>query len=126
MKKRLSFINNEHGFVLPHVLFVSTILFIYIFHQLYMYQNEMELTYLYLDQLKIETLFQRGNREMIEKNLTWTELQNDPLHHFEYPDGKVRVEFFTEGRSSEKGYFHFSIETEKDSTYLFVKTVDPP
>lgn len=124
MKKKLSYIRNQNGFIFPHILLILSIVIISLFFNLYMYRNEIDLTFHYLDQINIETLFQRSYQEFKEGEYSFEELKENRLHEFHYPDGQVTIEFFTDLNHSDKGYLHFSIKTERESTFSMVKSMD--
>lgn len=90
MEKPLYSTNNEQGFILPYVLFMSLLLSILITSSIKIYQNDAHLTENYLEQLQIETLFQMGKMKFQEETLT----SNDSLPSstlFEFSHGTVEV-----------------------------------
>lgn len=88
MKKRLSFINNQSGFFLPYVLFITSLVFIFITSNISIYQNELQITDRQVEQLKIETLFQMG-RAKLKENIEMFEAGNTATYLFQ--DGSVEI-----------------------------------
>ncbi|MGJ9456961.1 hypothetical protein [Oceanobacillus sp. CF4.6] len=89
MRKLLSTTNNQHGFILPYVLFITTLALILITAHIQSYQRGMEITDRYLQQLKMETLFQMG-RERIKSDID--EITVPGTLDYNFPYGEVRIE----------------------------------
>ena|SRR5690625_5304571 len=123
MKKQSSFINNEYGFLLPFVLFIATILFLMISASIKMYDQEIELTYQNINQLKIETLFQMGYEKFIHETSTEDFDQQINVQYI-FPDGNVSLEFQHLG--DDQGQLHFQIVTVDDAFATMVKPIKLP
>lgn len=89
MKSQLFYTNDENGFVLPYVLFVTTLILILVSANIQHYQRDAEMTKAHIQQLKMETLFQMG-REKIKTEIGSLKLPETVTYHF--PDGNVRIE----------------------------------
>lgn len=89
MKNRLSFITNDNGFILIHVLFVITIAFILVTGSIAVYRNELYITERQIKQIEIETLFQMGR----EKYLQEAAAAASPIlaATYEFPDGVTEI-----------------------------------
>lgn len=113
MKKRLSFINNQSGFFLPYVLFITSLVFILITSNISIYQSELQITARQVEQLKIETLFQMG-RAKLKENIEMFEAGNKATYLFR--DGSVEI--LIEDRKDNKYTLFFTILT-KNNQYLY-------
>ncbi|MFC4022799.1 hypothetical protein ACFOUV_03100 [Oceanobacillus longus] len=89
MRKLLSTTNNQHGFILPYVLFITTLALILITAHIHSYQLGIEITDRYVQQLKMETLFQMG-RERIKTDID--EIAVPGTLNYNFPYGEVRIE----------------------------------
>src|SRR5690625_7920843 len=90
--KRYSFsMNNEAGFFLPYVLFITTLIFIIITANINTYQKEILISKMHSDQIQFETLFQMGHvtlkkeAQILEEN---TRTLNDNC-----PTGAVHITY---------------------------------
>ncbi|WP_085991910.1 hypothetical protein [Oceanobacillus senegalensis] len=90
MKKILSIITRQQGFILPYVLFVSTIVIIIVTSMISVYRNEIELTNQYLEHIRVETLFQRGRTKLIEEMNTSSLITPSELT-YRFNDGNVKI-----------------------------------
>jgi Tfp pilus assembly protein PilV len=89
MKKPLCSTRKQSGFVLPIVLFSIVIIMIAISTQIYIYRHELQITANYLEQVKMETLFQMSLTQ-VKQDLD--SLDTFPAHlSYEYQDGSVTV-----------------------------------
>ncbi|OZU89980.1 hypothetical protein CIL03_02265 [Virgibacillus indicus] len=122
MRKQLFFINNEKGFFLPYVLFIISIIFIVITANITNYKNEIYITDAYLEQLKIETLFQMGHAELKEDVKNSEDMIDKKSYIF--PDGNVEISLisFTE----EIFHFDFNISTRKHPQYSIIHYMSIP
>lgn len=121
MKKQLLFMNNESGFLLPYVLFISIIIFVVIASTIQMYQNEIWLTYQNIDQLKVETLFQMGYEKFIDEN-THKDLDEKKIVQYTFPDGDVSIEFTK--KDEDEGQLLFQIATHNNSYVSLTKPLN--
>lgn len=91
MKKNSTFINEEKGFILPLVLLIATLLFLFVSTNIAIYKNEMSITKNELDQIKIDTLFQMG-RAKFKDDLTVLTQESGTVY-YTFPNGNVEVSF---------------------------------
>lgn len=89
MKKHLLFITKDTGFILLHVLFVISLLFILISSGIASYRNEIYITNRQIEQIKIETLFQMA-QEKYKRELRNTDEVIDSVS-YEFPEGEVDI-----------------------------------
>ncbi|WP_156290734.1 hypothetical protein [Oceanobacillus salinisoli] len=90
MTKTLSFITEQKGFMLPYVLFITTMMLILILSSIQLYRNDIYLTEQYVEHVRVETIFQMGQmkfkQEILQRNLP------PPAQiQYEFPDGKVNI-----------------------------------
>lgn len=122
MRKQLLFINNEKGFFLPYVLFIISIIFIAISANIINYQNDIHITDTYLEQLKIETLFQMGHAALKEEIKNSGEMIEKKSYSF--PDGKVKISLIS--FSEETLHYDFNISTSKHPQYSIIHYMNIP
>lgn len=91
MRKSSRFINEEKGFILPLVLLIAALLFLFISTNVAIYHNELTITKNELSQLKINTLFQTG-RSKFKKEIT-TLNQDGGTVQYLFPDGDVKIDY---------------------------------
>ncbi len=89
MKNQSFITNNESGFFLPYVLFITALVFIIITTSIRTYQHEIEITHHLIDQLKAETIVQMGLAKFKQDYLP---NEQDTLNvHYSFPDGEVTI-----------------------------------
>lgn len=113
--------NNESGIFLPYVLFISAILFIVLFAAIQNYQKEIMITYQNIDQLRVETLFQKGYEKFKQENLL-DSLGEKITVHYSFPDGNVLIEYLK--LTEDEGQLHFEITTKSNSFVTMIKPVN--
>lgn len=118
MKKRLSFMNNERGFILPVIWLITILSFIVISMMVQMYQNEMYITNQNLEQLKVETLFQMSFEKFLQEHIL-AELPTYEEVHYLFPEGEVIIQFLQ--LNEQEGQLLFQIETDQESYVTFLK-----
>lgn len=121
MKKQLFFINNESGFILPHVLLIATILLITVMTNINIYQKNVHLTYYHIDQLRIETLFQMGYAKF-QNEFSPVDLDHQKTVTYHFPDGRVTIEF--NQLNDEEGQLHFHLMTNNDTNLTIIKPIN--
>ena len=89
MKKLLFFIRDQHGFLLPYVLFMTALAFIVITVSIQMYRNEIEITDNQIEQLRVETLFQMGREQFIDDWENGRIEANPVVYSFPYGETKI-------------------------------------
>lgn len=107
MRKNLPFTNDEKGFILPLVLLIAALLFLFVSTNVAIYKNEMVITKNELSQIKIDTLFQMSRAKFKDKISTLA--QDHGTVHYTFPDGNVKI-----------GY-----EVLSEDVYQLTFTVDP-
>lgn len=117
MKKQSFFMNNESGFFLPYVLFITTLIFLTVTMSVRTYQHEIEITHHLVDQLRAETMMQMG-LALFEKN-DFPE-GAEPFHvTYDFPDGEVTIKY--EYMSELEYYLHFTVLTNGGLVYTTYK-----
>lgn len=113
LKRSLFSISNQHGFILPYVLFITALTFILIVASINIYHDEIHITQKQTQQLKIETLFQMGHSKFKESLLTSKTTVSPVTYNFPY--GKVVIKYV---KMNENEYhLYFTINTDKGSTF---------
>ncbi|MBP1969745.1 hypothetical protein J2Z83_001852 [Virgibacillus natechei] len=118
MKKRLPFMNNNAGFFLPYVLFVTTIVFIFITATISMYTTNIKVTETHLEQVKIETLFQMAYSKFSEEYKD-SEL-NYGKKNYTFPYGSVEIT--AEPLDENILHLYFEVTTDKGYVYSITHT----
>ena len=122
MRKQSYFINKEDGFFLPFVMFIISIIFIVITANIATYRNDIHITDNYLEQLKIETLFQMGHGALKE------DLENSDKiidkKSYSFPEGNVEISLISS--SDEKFIYDFIISTNKHPHYALIHQMNVP
>ena len=114
--------NKEAGFFLPYVLFITSLVFIVITASINIYQQDIQITHQYIDQLRIETLFQMGQAKFKEEYLP-NEMGTIQVK-YTFPDGMVTIVY---NRIDDFQYkLHFTILTENDSYFTILSTNNIP
>ena len=90
MKKHLSSIIKDEGFILLHVLFIVSLVFILITSSIAAYRNEIYITERQIDQIKIETLFQMAQAKY-RKELDAASEKEPFSASYIFPDGMVDI-----------------------------------
>lgn len=113
MKGNLRFIMRHDGFILIHVLFIITILYLIISFSITAYRNELYITDRQIEQVVIESLFQMGRMSYIADQ----KLNDEVLHEarYNFPDGKVDI-FLVELNDIYRK-LHFEIRLHDDHQY---------
>lgn len=117
MKKQLFFINNQNGFYLPLVLFITSLIFIMATSNIAIYQSDLEITKNQVEQIKIETLFQmaRGKiKEDIAPDIENFKV-NDKMTYY-FPDGIVDILIL--GITDSNYELLYTINTKEQSIYF--------
>lgn len=91
MKKNLMFISDGKGFILPLVLLIAALLFLFVSTNVAIYKNEMIITKNELTQIKIDTLLQMSRAKFKEE--ISAHMQNNGIAQYTFPDGKVKIEY---------------------------------
>lgn len=91
MKKSLLFTSDEKGFILPLVLLIAALMFLFVSTNVAIYKNEMTITKNELAQIKIDTLFQMSRAKF--KDEIPTLKQDNGSVHYTFPDGKVKIAY---------------------------------
>src|SRR5690625_4520730 len=121
MKKRLSSMNNDKGFILPVIWLITILSFIVISVMVQTYQNELFITEQNLEQLIVETLFQMGYEQFLQDHDV-----NDLTSYYEvqyhFPSGHVTIQYLQ--LNEQEGQLLFQIETVQSSYVTFLKPVN--
>lgn len=109
---------NEKGFVLPYVLFITSLLFIIITTSISIYEQDIKVTHYQVEQIKIETLYQSALAIFKEER----ELNHMPYYttNYTFPDGKVTVTYTIIDELEYR--LRFSISTNNDFVYTVLYT----
>lgn len=116
MKKQL-FSMNEQAFFLPYVSFLIAIVFIVVISYVYTYQNDLFITEKHIEQIKIETLFQRSREEAKKEFIHNNTLETEGQLQYTYPDGNVVISYVRV--DSNQYQLHYTVQTENHSDYTF-------
>jgi hypothetical protein len=111
--------NNETGFFLPYVLFITTLLFIVITASIKTYQQDTYLTHHYLDQLRAETIVQIGLTKFKEDYLPNEETSLKVNYNF--LDGDVTIVYHLINEVEYK--LHFTVLTKEGTVYTTIHTL---
>ncbi|WP_088050629.1 hypothetical protein [Virgibacillus dakarensis] len=118
MKKQLSFINKQHGFFLPYVLFITAIVLFVLTVNTNTYKNDIRIIHNHLEQLKIETLVQMGREKFKVETGTHTDERGTVSYSF--PPGNVKI-IYNRLTLTEYRLF-FTVETG-EKTYTNINTL---
>lgn len=107
---------NEHAFFLPYISVLCTIVYILLLSMIYTYHNDLFITQKHIEQIKIETLFQRSREEVKEAFIN-NNLVTEGQLHYTYPDGSVVITYV----QIEPNHYqlHYAIQTENKTDYTF-------
>jgi len=119
MIKKLFITNNENGFILPYVLFITAIVIIIVTANISIYRNDIVITENQLEQIKIETLFQMGRTKLKKEMVNQEEETSDVSYSF--PDGIVKITINSSNSPVYKLYF--TITTNNNATYTVANTL---
>lgn len=92
MKRILYFINNQHGFYLPYVLFIFNILLVLITANVSSYKNEIHITENTLEYIQLETLIQMGYVSFLE-DYEPLEIGYEDSFYYQFPYGDVEMRY---------------------------------
>ena len=117
MKKQLHSIRSEKGFILPSVLFLTTLVLLYFSSGLLAYKHDVQITYNMMEQVKGQSLFQ----------LAYTQHKKDYLSHnrieknveYSFPIGNVKINTTV---MNEVIQLEFNIETNNDFSITVTKS----
>ena len=105
--------NNEAGFFLPYVLFITTLIFIIITANINTYQKEILISKMHSDQIQFETLFQMGH-VAFKKEAQILE-ENTGKLDYNFPTGAVHITY--RAVSKDKYRLLFTIYTSDNAVY---------
>lgn len=110
--------NNTSGFMLPYVLLIVSIIFIVATANINIYEQEIEITEQYIEQLKVESLLQMAHDKFRNEH---SSIKADRLTvEYDLPSGLVIVSYTIVEEKLK--HLHFEIFTDKQSHYTFLKT----
>lgn len=119
MRKKLSFITNEHGYFLPFVLFFTTIILLIIIGSINNYHNELTMSHRLHEQIKIETLYQMGLAQF-KKDIALIGESDTILwareFAYQFPYGHVDITFERKGDYLYIAYFIMTDKAVSSST----------
>ena len=120
MKKQLSFITNQHGFFLPYVLFITSLIFILTMSNITIYRNDLQITANQIDQVKIETLFQMGHTKFKEELDKYNKRKD--IVNYTFPDGTVDI-LIDDIHGNQYELYFTIITKEQQSKYIITYTL---
>ncbi|ASN05242.1 competence type IV pilus minor pilin ComGG [Virgibacillus necropolis] len=91
MRKSTPFLNEEKGFILPIVLLIAALLFLFVSTNITIYHNELTIAKNEISQLKIDTLFQMGRSKL--KNEISSLNPRSGTVEYSFPDGDVKISY---------------------------------
>ncbi|MBP2078200.1 hypothetical protein [Oceanobacillus polygoni] len=119
MRKSSPNIRNEHGVILPYVLFITALICMIMMTTVYSYRHDIELTDRHIQQIKIETLFQMGyekvKSEIIDK-------YHPPTVSYQFPNGHVSITIISIENTMYELTFNITTN-DYDTIYTFTKTL---
>ncbi|MFD2630823.1 hypothetical protein [Oceanobacillus kapialis] len=119
MKKQSYFTTNEQGFVLPAVLLIIAIVFVFLFHNTSAYRNELSITDTQLEQTKIETLYQASRQLLIDELKEHGSTIDTATYTFPYGNVAVHLQKIDDAFSR----LTFTITTDKNAVKSFESTL---
>jgi len=105
--------NNEAGFFLPYVLFITTLIFIIITANMHIYQQEILISNMHSEQIQMETLFQMGY-VAFKKEVRLLE-EDTGKREYDFPVGTVQINY--REVSKNKYRLLFTIYTNDNAVY---------
>ncbi|WP_047979921.1 hypothetical protein [Ornithinibacillus contaminans] len=121
MKKISSFIHKESGFILPAVMLLSTLVFLYVATNIISYSHDRNMTENNLEQLKAQTLFQMGYAQL-QKQLMVEEDLTQQTYTFPQGTTKITLQLIDVDRLQ----LFFEITTDTNYQFSMTKTVTIP
>lgn len=116
MRRRLSYMNNEHGFSLPYILFIIILSFIFITANINIYQNEVYMMNHLTEQIKVETLIQMSLSNFEDDILNYDDLSIiEDEKSYSFPSGDVNLKIL----STEKKYVWLRLYISTDEQTSF-------
>lgn len=89
MKKISFFLNDQSGFYLPYVLFITVIILLTVVTNVNLYQQNISMTGQHLDQLRIETLTQMAHEKFANE---YPVIESKELRvYYSFPYGNVEL-----------------------------------
>jgi hypothetical protein len=116
MKKQLHSIHSEKGFILPSVLFLTTLVLLYFSSGLMTYKHDAQLTSNLLEQIKSQTLFQMAYMQYKKEYLSQNIIEEV---EYSFPDGDVEVKVTELGS---KIQLEFTIQTNNKFSSFVTKS----
>ncbi|WP_077326963.1 hypothetical protein [Virgibacillus siamensis] len=112
MKNPFMYINDQRGFILPYVLFITALLIITITASIRLYHNELIITESQAEQVKVETLFQMAHSQFTDNLPNKNNPADNPvMYHFPY--GNVKIEYIR--MDTETYHLYVTITTNKQT-----------
>lgn len=118
MKGPLHFINNDHGFVLPYVLFIAAFILIVLSANIQTYEHDIYMTEQHLEQLRIESILQMGHISLKNDLINDNDLKSAS---YSFPYGELDVEIVRLDQNT----FHVfkNVITKNKSKYKLTKHI---
>ncbi|WP_096270581.1 hypothetical protein [Paucisalibacillus globulus] len=117
MKKQSHSIHHEKGFILPSVLFLTTIVLLYFSSSLLTYKHDVQLTFNLIEQVKSQTLFQMAYMQYKTDYLSQNIIEEDVDYSF--PTGEVKVKVIELGNNIQ---LEFIIQTNNNFNFFVTKS----
>ena len=116
MKKQLHSTTKEKGFILPSVLFLTTIVLLYFSSSLITYKHDIQITHNMVEQVKSQSLFQMAYARYKKDYLTQNIIEENVTYSF--PIGNVIVNTTSTDKIIQ---LEFIIQTDNDFPYTVTK-----
>ncbi|MFD1038477.1 competence type IV pilus minor pilin ComGG [Virgibacillus byunsanensis] len=118
MKKILSFISNQEGFVLPYVLFFAALALFVVIASTDRYSNDVQITHNQIEQIRIETLVQMGRAKLLDE---LAHIPQDSPITYSFPDGVVEISIIS--IKDNQYNLHLNVTTSSGSVYDTTNTL---
>jgi hypothetical protein len=116
MKKQLHSTTKEKGFILPSVLFLTTLVLLYFSSSLITYKHDIQITYNMVEQVKSQSLFQMAYVQYKNDYLSQNIIEENVAYSF--PIGNVIVNTTTTDNIIQ---LEFIMQTDNDFSYAVTK-----
>lgn len=113
MKKR-SLFTNDHGFFFPYVVVICFIMFTAIVATVKIYDVEMEVTNVMIEQMVHETIIQMGIAQF-HKDKPYKNNERGQIT-YTFPQGTILIEF----KEIDNGYSHLALEVVTKENNQFI------
>lgn len=111
MKNYLIYMMRSEGFILVHVLFIISLLFLLVSSSIASYHSDLYITDRQIEQIQAETLFQMSRSSYLEEQQQMDEVLQET--NYQFPDGRVEITLLEETEEYLKLNFHVVLEPQE-------------